>query len=44
MAEDDSITLPLAIMTSDDTHNDTEALLEQHGNFGMALGQVTLTK
>eukprot|EP01048_Picozoa_sp_COSAG05_P016254 COSAG05_NODE_2069_length_3614_cov_13.982646_2_plen_331_part_00 len=42
--EDETITLPLAIMTSDDTHGATEQLLEQHGNFGMEPGQVTLMK
>lgn len=33
--------LPLAIMTSDDTHARTAALLEAHANFGMAPGQVS---
>jgi UDP-sugar pyrophosphorylase len=32
--------LPLAIMTSDDTHARTEALLKKHNNFGMQEGQV----
>ncbi|KAG1667267.1 hypothetical protein FOA52_012555 [Chlamydomonas sp. UWO 241] len=36
--------LPFAIMTSDDTHARTEALLKEHGNFGMAPGQLTLIK
>ena len=36
--------LPLAIMTSDDTHARTQALLAEHGNFGLADGQVTLLK
>mmetsp|Transcript_13425 Transcript_13425/g.32803 ORF Transcript_13425/g.32803 Transcript_13425/m.32803 type:complete len:805 (-) Transcript_13425:652-3066(-) len=36
--------LPLAIMTSDDTHARTVALLEKHSYFGMAKGQVTLIK
>ncbi|KAF8062991.1 hypothetical protein HT031_003830 [Scenedesmus sp. PABB004] len=36
--------LPLAIMTSDDTHAPTAALLAAHANFGMAPGQVTLLK
>ena len=34
--------LPLAIMTSADTHARTRALLEAHANFGAAEGQVTL--
>lgn len=34
--------LPLAIMTSDDTHSRTEALLKKHSNFGMKEGQVLL--
>lgn len=37
-------TLPLAIMVSDDTAKKTQALLEEHGNFGLAPGQVTLMK
>ena len=41
---DDGLTLPLAIMTSDDTHAPTEALLERQGRFGMAPGQITLMK
>ena len=36
--------LPLAIMTSDDTHAKTAALLEANGRFGMAEGQITLMK
>ena len=36
--------LPLAIMTSDDTHARTEALLAENNAFGMAPGQVTLIK
>uniref|UniRef100_A0A383VCY8 UTP-monosaccharide-1-phosphate uridylyltransferase n=1 Tax=Tetradesmus obliquus TaxID=3088 RepID=A0A383VCY8_TETOB len=36
--------LPLAIMTSDDTHGRTEALLKKHSNFGMEEGQVVLIK
>lgn len=38
------MTLPLAIMTSDDTHSRTADLLAKHGNFGLADGQVTLLK
>jgi len=37
------IKLPLAIMTSDDTHARTEALLKQHNYFGMQPDQVNLT-
>jgi UDP-sugar pyrophosphorylase len=36
--------LPLAIMTSDDTHARTEALLQTNNFFGAAPGQVTLIK
>jgi UDP-sugar pyrophosphorylase len=36
--------VPLAIMTSDDTHAKTVALLEKHANFGMAPGQLTIIK
>ncbi|PSC70970.1 UDP-sugar pyrophosphorylase 1 [Micractinium conductrix] len=36
--------LPLAIMTSDDTHQRTLDLLERHAYFGAAPGQVTLIK
>jgi UDP-sugar pyrophosphorylase len=39
-----AITLPLAIMTSADTHARTAALLEEHSNFGAAPGQVTLMR
>jgi len=39
-----SITLPLAIMTSEDTHARTEALLAAHASFGAAPGQVTLMR
>jgi UDP-sugar pyrophosphorylase len=39
-AADDVI--PLAIMTSDDTHARTLELLEANNHFGMALGQVRL--
>ena len=40
----ESLVLPLAIMTSDDTHAPTEALLEANGHFGMSPGQITLMK
>ena len=36
--------IPLAIMTSDDTHAATVALLEANNYFGMQKGQVTLMK
>lgn len=36
--------IPLAIMTSDDTHARTEALLAANDNFGFAPGQVVLMK
>jgi len=36
--------LPLAIMTSDDTHSLTVALLDKHANFGMAPDQITVMK
>lgn len=36
--------VPLAIMTSDDTHARTVALLEKHANFGAAAGQVQIIK
>jgi len=34
--------IPLAIMTSGDTHAQTVALLAKHNNFGMAPGQITI--
>jgi len=36
--------VPLAIMTSDDTNAQTEALFAASGNFGMVDGQVTIMK
>jgi len=36
--------VPLAIMTSGDTHDATVKLLEEHANFGAADGQITLMK
>eukprot|EP00002_Diphylleia_rotans_P041041 TRINITY_DN9883_c0_g1_i1.p1 TRINITY_DN9883_c0_g1~~TRINITY_DN9883_c0_g1_i1.p1 ORF type:complete len:584 (-),score=131.60 TRINITY_DN9883_c0_g1_i1:115-1866(-) len=36
--------LPLAIMTSGDTHEATVKLLKEHNNFGMADGQITIVK
>lgn len=41
---DSSRTIPLAIMTSDATHEATRKLLEDNGNFGMAEGQITLMR
>jgi len=38
------VVLPLAIMTSGDTHAQTEELLAANDNFGMAPGQITLMK
>lgn len=39
-----SAQLPLAIMTSGDTHERTQQLLEDHNYFGMQPAQVTLLK
>lgn len=36
--------IPLAIMTSDETHEKTEKLLEQNNFFGMQRSQITLMK
>lgn len=36
--------LPLAIMTSDDTHEQTVALLDKFARFGLAPGQVRIVK
>lgn len=41
---DESLTLPLAIMTSDDTDAPTRALIEEAGNLGMAEGQLRIIK
>jgi UDP-sugar pyrophosphorylase len=40
----ESWTVPLAIMTSDDTHAATVRLLEEHAEFGAAPGQITIMK
>jgi len=40
----ESVILPLAIMTSDDTHDKTVALLKDNGNFGLREEQVTIMK
>lgn len=34
------LTLPLVIMTSEDTDAKTKAIVEQEGRFGMAEGQI----
>ena len=39
-----SAALPLAIMTSDDTHARTLELLEQNAHYGMQPDQITLLK
>ena len=39
-----AVQIPLVIMTSDDTHARTTALLAENGNFGMAPEQVVLLK
>ncbi|GBG26944.1 UDP-sugar pyrophosphorylase 1 [Hondaea fermentalgiana] len=44
LSGDSSLEIPLAIMTSGDTHEKTVELLHKHGNFGMAAGQITLMK
>eukprot|EP00457_Paulinella_chromatophora_P003361 gb/GEZN01003368.1/.p1 GENE.gb/GEZN01003368.1/~~gb/GEZN01003368.1/.p1 ORF type:complete len:666 (-),score=109.55 gb/GEZN01003368.1/:197-2167(-) len=44
MAKDDSIVIPLAIMTSGDTNDKTVALLKANNDFGMAKGQITILK
>eukprot|EP00920_Eleutheroschizon_duboscqi_P028779 GHVT01069989.1.p1 GENE.GHVT01069989.1~~GHVT01069989.1.p1 ORF type:complete len:528 (+),score=26.79 GHVT01069989.1:1572-3155(+) len=38
------VELPLAIMTSDDTHAKTAALLKHHKNYGLGSSQITLMK
>jgi len=43
-SNDPSIILPLAIMTSGDTHEKTVELLHKHSNFGMADNQIVLMK
>lgn len=43
-ASDQSVTIPLVIMTSDDTHARTLALLLEHNNFGLHPTQVTLLR
>ncbi|ETM56453.1 hypothetical protein L914_00580, partial [Phytophthora nicotianae] len=39
-----SVQIPLAIMTSDSTHEATLSFLKEHKNFGMAEGQLVLIK
>lgn len=36
------LTLPLVIMTSDDTDAKTRQLVEKEGRYGMAEGQITI--
>eukprot|EP00331_Platyophrya_macrostoma_P010990 CAMPEP_0176432794 /NCGR_PEP_ID=MMETSP0127-20121128/15599_1 /TAXON_ID=938130 /ORGANISM="Platyophrya macrostoma, Strain WH" /LENGTH=570 /DNA_ID=CAMNT_0017815019 /DNA_START=18 /DNA_END=1730 /DNA_ORIENTATION=- len=36
--------IPLAIMTSDDTHELTVKVLKEHNNFGLKEGQITIVK
>lgn len=43
-ANDDTIVVPLAIMTSGDTNAATVALLAANNNFGMAESQITIVK
>ncbi|RLN91165.1 hypothetical protein BBJ28_00021598 [Nothophytophthora sp. Chile5] len=43
-ADQAPIRVPLAIMTSDSTHEATQRFLTEHQNFGMADGQLTLIK
>ncbi|KAG6959743.1 hypothetical protein JG688_00009948 [Phytophthora aleatoria] len=38
------VQIPLAIMTSDSTHEATQSFLKEHKNFGMAEGQLVLIK
>jgi UDP-sugar pyrophosphorylase len=40
----EGVQLPLAIMTSDDTHALTVDLLKDNDNFGMAPGQISIMK
>ncbi|OWZ03393.1 UDP-sugar pyrophospharylase [Phytophthora megakarya] len=41
---DKAIEIPLAIMTSDSTHDATRKFLDEHANFGMKEGQLVLIK
>lgn len=41
---DGTLELPLAIMTSGDTHQMTVALLKENGNFGMSSSQIIIMK
>eukprot|EP00039_Didymoeca_costata_P012639 m.183046 g.183046 ORF g.183046 m.183046 type:complete len:621 (-) comp15538_c0_seq18:1175-3037(-) len=41
---DDNLIIPLAIMTSHDTHDKTLKLFNDNNNFGMARGQITLMR
>jgi UDP-sugar pyrophosphorylase len=44
LPEGKAIQVPLAIMTSDSTHDATQSFLDEHKNFGMAEGQLVLIK
>ena len=39
-----NVKLPFLVMTSDDTHEPIDALLQQHAHYGLAPSQVTLHK
>jgi UDP-sugar pyrophosphorylase len=39
-----NVKLPFLVMTSDDTHELIDALLQQHAHYGLAPSQVTLHK
>ncbi len=41
---DKGVKIPLAIMTSDDTHEQTSELLEKNNNFGMEKDQIIIMK
>ena len=43
-AEIEAVELDLVIMTSDDTHSRTQALLDEHDYFGMEQDQLHLLK
>ena len=41
---DEQLIIPLAIMTSDETHAKTVEFLQEHKNFGMEPDQITIMK